>query len=92
MIYQENTLLIVYNVYIFLDAKSKKIVQIYKENSIMAQVLPEYLSNWTTKKAEIEGVYSICNAEVQDYRYKDGQLSLVLTDNQTVCLHFYAIK
>lgn len=65
-------------------AKSKKIVQIYKENSIMAQVLPEYLSKWTTRKAETEGVYSIRNAEVQDYRYKDGQLSLVLTDGQII--------
>lgn len=51
----------------------------------MAQVLPEYLSEWTTKKAEAEGVQSIPNSEVEDYSYKNGQLSLVLTNGETVC-------
>lgn len=51
----------------------------------MAQILPEYLSEWTTRKAEAEGVRTVSNTEVQDYKYKNGQLSLVLTDGQTVC-------
>lgn len=51
----------------------------------MAQVLPEYLSEWTTKKAEAEGVQPIPNTKVEDYRYKNGQLSLILTDGRTVC-------
>jgi len=51
----------------------------------MAQVLPEYLSEWTTKKVETEGVRTISNTEVQDYKYKNGRLSLVLTGDQTVC-------
>jgi len=51
----------------------------------MAQVLPEYLSEWTTKKVEAEGVHTISSTEVQDYKYKNGRLSL---DSRThVILH-----
>lgn len=64
--------------------KSKNVYQIYKEKFIMAQVLPEYLSEWTTKKAEVEGVHPISDTKVEDYRYKNGQLSLILTDGQTI--------
>lgn len=64
--------------------KSKNVYQIYKEKFIMAQVLPEYLSEWTTKKAEAEGVQPIPNTKVEDYRYKNGQLSLILTDGRTI--------
>lgn len=52
----------------------------------MAQILPEYLSEWTTKKAESEGVKVVPNKEVEDFRYKNGQLSLVLTGGETVCI------
>ncbi|KMQ95914.1 apoptosis-inducing factor mitochondrial [Lasius niger] len=64
--------------------KSKNVFQIYKEKFIMAQVLPEYLSEWTTKKAEAEGVHSIPSTEVEDYRYKNGRLSLILTGGQII--------
>ncbi|XP_012534213.1 apoptosis-inducing factor 1, mitochondrial isoform X2 [Monomorium pharaonis] len=64
--------------------KSKNVFQIYKEKFIMAQVLPEYLSEWTTKKTEAEGVRTISSTEVQDYKYKNGRLSLVLTGGQTL--------
>lgn len=53
----------------------------------MAQVLPEYLSEWTTKKAESEGAKVISNKEVEDFRYKNDKLSLVLTGGETVCYH-----
>lgn len=51
----------------------------------MAQVLPEYLSEWTTKKAEAEGVKVVPSKEVEDFIYKDGRLSLVLSGGETVC-------
>lgn len=70
----------------FLVDKSKNIYQIYKEKFIMSQVLPEYLSEWTTKKAKVEGVHCIPSTEVEDFRFKNGRLSLVLTGDQTVCL------
>lgn len=71
--------------YCFVIDKSKNVFQIYKEKFIMADVLPEYLSEWTTKKAEAEGVHTISNTEIQDYKYEKGQLSLNLTGDQTVC-------
>lgn len=52
----------------------------------MDQVLPQYLSEWSTKKARAEGVTCYPNAEVTDYSYKNGQLSLVLSENQIVYL------
>lgn len=71
--------------YIVLVDKSKNVFQVYKEKFIMAQVLPEYLSEWTTKKAKAEGVQSIPSSEVEDYSYKNGRLSLILTNGETVC-------
>lgn len=65
--------------------KFKNVYQIFREKFIMAQVLPEYLSEWTTKKAEAEGVKVVANKEVEDFKYKGGQLSLVLTGGETVC-------
>lgn len=86
-------ILINYDIY-FLTDKSKNIYQIYKEKFIMSQVLPEYLSEWTTKKAEMEGVHPIPSTEVEDFKYKNGRLSLVLSGDQTVCrikkfMYFY---
>lgn len=64
--------------------KDKKIIQIYKEKFIMGQILPEYLSEWATKKAQLEGIHCIPNVEVKDFTYKKGQLSLILNDDQIV--------
>lgn len=69
----------------FIVDKSKNVFQIYEEKFIMAQILPEYLSEWTTKKVEAENVHPIPSTRVEDYRYKSGRLSLVLTNGQTVC-------
>lgn len=50
----------------------------------MSQVLPEYLSEWTTKRAAMEGVICTPNTEVVDYEIKNGQLNLVLTGGKIV--------
>ncbi|XP_053976835.1 apoptosis-inducing factor 1, mitochondrial isoform X1 [Hylaeus volcanicus] len=65
-------------------SEDKKVYQIYKEKFIMDQVLPQYLSEWATKKSMLEGVQCIPSSEVEDYTYKNGQLSLVLSENRTV--------
>lgn len=54
----------------------------------MDQVLPQYLSEWATKKSMLEGVQCISSSEVTDYSYKNGKLSLILSQNRTVCLIF----
>ena len=64
--------------------EDKRVFQVYKEKFIMDQVLPEYLSEWATKKAILEGVQCIPSAEVEDYTYKNGELSLVLTGSRIV--------
>ncbi|KAK2586132.1 hypothetical protein KPH14_001406 [Odynerus spinipes] len=64
--------------------KDKRIFQIYKEKYIMAQVLPEYLSEWTTQKAMKEGVNCVPSVEVADFSYKNGRLTLVLSDGDVV--------
>ncbi|XP_033330992.2 apoptosis inducing factor isoform X2 [Megalopta genalis] len=64
--------------------EGKTIYQIYKEKFIMDQVLPQYLSEWATKKIMLEGVQCISSSEVVDYCYKNGKLSLILSSGSTV--------
>nr|XP_033330992.1 putative apoptosis-inducing factor 1, mitochondrial isoform X2 [Megalopta genalis] len=64
--------------------EDKTIYQIYKEKFIMDQVLPQYLSEWATKKIMLEGVQCISSSEVVDYCYKNGKLSLILSSGSTV--------
>ncbi|XP_076287799.1 apoptosis inducing factor isoform X2 [Lasioglossum baleicum] len=64
--------------------QDKTVYQIYKEKFIMDQVLPQYLSEWATKKAIVEGVRCISSSEVVDYSYKNGKLSLILSGDRTI--------
>lgn len=64
--------------------QDKKVFQVYKEKFIMAQVLPEYLSEWTTNKAIKEGVHCIPNVEVANFTYNNEQLTLVLSDGDVI--------
>lgn len=64
--------------------ENKNVYQVFKEAFIMDQVLPQYLSEWATKKAILEGVKCIANSEVEDYSYKNGKLSLILSDNHII--------
>ncbi|XP_078045041.1 apoptosis inducing factor isoform X2 [Augochlora pura] len=64
--------------------EDKTVYQIYKEKFIMDQVLPQYLSEWATKKAMLEGVQCISSSEVVDYCYKNGKLSLILSEGNTI--------
>ncbi|XP_058789419.1 apoptosis-inducing factor 1, mitochondrial [Phymastichus coffea] len=63
-----------------LSYEDQQVYQIYKEKNILAQVLPEYLSEWTTKHSIIQGVHCKPNVEVHDCTMKSGRLSLILTD------------
>lgn len=64
--------------------EQKKVYQVYKEKFIMDQVLPQYLSEWATEKAKLEGVICIPDSEIEDYYYKNGRLSLTLTGNNVI--------
>ncbi|XP_034942342.1 apoptosis-inducing factor 1, mitochondrial [Chelonus insularis] len=67
-----------------LENMKKKVYQVYKEKFIMDQVLPEYLSEWTTKRSISEGVISIGNEEIKSLNYKNNQLQLTLTSGKTL--------
>ncbi|XP_046431615.1 apoptosis-inducing factor 1, mitochondrial [Neodiprion fabricii] len=67
-----------------LNPDQKKVHQIFKEKYIMAQVLPEYLSEWTTTKAMLEGVRCMPETEVADVEMKGGHLKLILTDGSKI--------
>lgn len=67
-----------------LDLDKKRIIQICKEKNMMAQVLPEYLSEWTTNKAKTIGVNFLGNTEVQDFEMRDGKLTLITSENKRV--------
>ncbi|XP_012148035.1 apoptosis inducing factor [Megachile rotundata] len=64
--------------------ENKKVHQVYKEKFIMDQILPQYLSEWATEKAKLEGVNCIPDSEVEDYYYKNGRLSLTLTGDNVI--------
>lgn len=66
------------------DSDQKRVIQICKEKNMMAQVLPDYLCEWTTNKAKSIGVNFIGNTEVQDFEMRDGKLTLVTSDNKKV--------
>ncbi|XP_057318831.1 putative apoptosis-inducing factor 1, mitochondrial [Microplitis mediator] len=67
-----------------LSELQKNVYQIYREKFIMAQTLPEYLSEWTTRKSEKEGVISVAREEVKGYKTEEGKLKLMLTSGKTI--------
>lgn len=54
----------------------------------MAQVLPEYLSEWTTKRSEAEGVICMPETAVHDCQLNEDRLELILSDGQIVSFFF----
>ena len=72
-----------------LGSRGKKhgmqVSQIYHESGNMGKVLPTYLSEWTTKKVEKEGVDIYSNAElVSADLTEDGKVSISLSNGQKV--------
>ena len=72
-----------------LGAKGKqsglKVAQIYHEGGNMGKVLPAYLSDWTTKKVENEGVKIYPHAElVSADLTEDGKVSIALNSGEKV--------
>lgn len=67
-----------------LSELQKNVYQIYKEKFIMAGILPEYLSEWTTRKSEKEGVISVAREEVKGYETEKGKLKLKLSSGRAI--------
>uniref|UniRef100_A0A1B6DIK6 FAD/NAD(P)-binding domain-containing protein n=1 Tax=Clastoptera arizonana TaxID=38151 RepID=A0A1B6DIK6_9HEMI len=61
-----------------------KVYQVFKESGNMAKILPAYLCKWTTEKVIQEGVEVFANAEVEDIKLVNNQISLVLSNGKNV--------
>lgn len=70
--------------------KNLKVTQIFKESGNMGKILPEYLSLWTTKKMEAEGVTVVANSQVVDANITNNKLALTLNNGQRVGYVFNA--
>nr|XP_018901007.1 PREDICTED: apoptosis-inducing factor 1, mitochondrial [Bemisia tabaci] len=65
--------------------KNVKIHQIFRENGNMGKILPAYLSAWTSKKVEKEGVLVHKNSEPQSVSLTNkGQLNLKLSSGEEI--------
>ncbi|XP_078481525.1 apoptosis-inducing factor 1, mitochondrial [Ciona intestinalis] len=58
--------------------------QIFPENGNMGNVLPEYLTKWTTSKVKSEGVNVITDTVVNNVTMQDGRLKLQLRTGQEI--------
>ena len=76
-------------IWLILSIKSGKstgleVLQVFPEEGNMGRVLPKYLSQWTTRKVEGEGVKILPNSQVQSATLDGEQLVLSLQDGQEV--------
>ncbi|XP_030556084.1 putative apoptosis-inducing factor 1, mitochondrial isoform X1 [Drosophila novamexicana] len=70
-----------------------KVYQVFQEKGNMSKVLPNYLSDWTTRKMEAQGVCVIPDASIKTATRDESQLKLelnngmsLLTDIVVVCV------
>jgi len=57
-----------------------KVTQTFPEAGNMGRVLPEYLSNWTTRKVQAEGVQVLTGTTVLAAAEAEGRVQLTLND------------
>ncbi|KAK3731899.1 hypothetical protein RRG08_043233 [Elysia crispata] len=61
-----------------------KVYQLFPESGNMGKVLPEYLSKWTTRKVENEGVEVLSNHSVNKADFVDGKVVLSTKEGKSV--------
>lgn len=64
--------------------KDVKIYQVFHESGNMAKVLPEYLSKWTTKQVQEQGVCVIPQAQVSEVSSVHNHIKLDLSNGQSI--------
>lgn len=60
------------------------VIQLFPESGNMGKVLPEYLSKWTTKKLQSEGVNVIPEVTVKSVNKNDKKIELHLSNDEIV--------
>ncbi|XP_055354612.1 apoptosis-inducing factor 1, mitochondrial-like isoform X2 [Paramacrobiotus metropolitanus] len=58
--------------------------QIFPEKGVLARVLPEYLSDWTTRKMQNEKVKVYAEKFVVSAKYSNGQVVMQMNDGQEI--------
>lgn len=61
-----------------------KVIQLFPESGNMGKVLPEYLSKWTTKKLQGEGVNVIPEVTIKSVNKNAKKIELHLSNNEIV--------
>lgn len=61
-----------------------KIYQLFPESGNMSKVLPDYLSKWTMKKMENQGVCILPNASVKNATRDGSSIKLQLSTGETI--------
>ncbi|KAH8377044.1 hypothetical protein KR093_002943 [Drosophila rubida] len=61
-----------------------RVYQVFQEKGNMSKVLPNYLSTWTTRKMEAQGVCVIPDASIKSANRDDSQLRLELNNGMTL--------
>lgn len=61
-----------------------KVIQLFPESGNMGKVLPEYLSKWTTKKLQGEGVNVTPEVTIKSVNKNDKKIELHLSNNEIV--------
>lgn len=60
------------------------VTQIFPESGNMGKVLPEYLSKWTTKKLQNEGVRVISDMSIKGVNKEDKKIKLHLSNDEVI--------
>ncbi|KAM7350937.1 apoptosis inducing factor [Cochliomyia hominivorax] len=66
------------------DHGKRNVYQIFPESANMSKVLPDYLSKWTMKKVESQGVCVLPNASVKSVTRAGSSLHLSLSTGETI--------
>eukprot|EP01135_Chromosphaera_perkinsii_P000140 Nk52_evm36s32 gene=Nk52_evmTU36s32 len=61
-----------------------KVTQIFREAGNMGKVFPGYLTKWTTKRVQDEGVEVIADATVDNVTFENGKVQMKLSTGKTV--------
>ncbi|CAH1393687.1 unnamed protein product [Nezara viridula] len=67
-----------------LSKRGVKVVQIFKEENLLAKILPEYLAQLVTEKIKQGGVNIINNAEVVKAELVNNKVNMTTSDNQVI--------
>lgn len=61
-----------------------KVTQVFPESGNMGQILPEYLSKWTSKQLRSDGVTLVPDVTVKSVSKKDKKIELQLSNNEII--------